>query len=86
MEQTAERSVFDDLATLEPTLTEDLAGERTRGMLKYFEDAVATTEAGLASLGGAERQLATQMIEGFRASQRIVRQAWETIHQSALMV
>lgn len=85
MTDSNEHSVFEDLAHLETTLTDDLTGDRTREMLDYFERAVRSNELHLQSaLPDAERQLTSQLVEGFRASQRIVRHVWESIHSSSL--
>jgi hypothetical protein len=75
-----EQTVFADLAHIEKTLTDDLSGERTRAMLGYFDEAAQTSERHLlTALPDAER-----LVEGFRASQRIVRQVWESIHSASL--
>ncbi|SEK25100.1 hypothetical protein SAMN05216359_101178 [Roseateles sp. YR242] len=85
MDQALEQTVFADLAHIEKTLTDDLSGERTRAMLSYFDQVAHSTEAHLqTALPDAERQLTSQLIEGFRASQRIVRHVWETIHTASL--
>ncbi|MBB3193689.1 hypothetical protein [Roseateles terrae] len=85
MDQALEQTVFADLAHIEKTLTDDLSGERTRAMLSYFDQVTRSTEAHLqTALPDAERQLTSQLIEGFRASQRIVRHVWETIHTASL--
>jgi len=85
MDQALEQTVFADLAHIEKTLTDDLSGERTRAMLSYFDQVTQSTEAHLqTALPDAERQLTSQLIEGFRASQRIVRHVWETIHTASL--
>ena len=85
MDNPLEQTVFADLAQIEKTLTDDLSGERTRAMLSYFDTVAQNSETHLQSpLPDAERQLTSQLIEGFRASQRIVRHVWETIHTSSL--
>lgn len=85
MDNPLEQTVFADLAHIEKTLTDDLSGERTRAMLSYFDTVAQHSEAHLQSaLPDAERQLTSQLIEGFRASQRIVRHVWESIHTSSL--
>jgi hypothetical protein len=85
MDNPLEQTVFADLAHIEKTLTDDLSGERTRAMLSYFDTVAQTSETHLQStLPDAERQLTSQLIEGFRASQRIVRHVWETIHTASL--
>ncbi|OWQ47954.1 hypothetical protein CDL60_05010 [Roseateles noduli] len=85
MDNPLEQTVFADLAHIEKTLTDDLSGERTRAMLSYFDQVAQSTEAHLQMpLADAERQLSSQLIEGFRASQRIVRHVWETIHTASL--
>ncbi len=85
MDNPLEQTVFADLAHIEKTLTDDLSGERTRAMLSYFDTVAQTSESHLqTALPDAERQLTSQLIEGFRASQRIVRHVWESIHTASL--
>jgi hypothetical protein len=85
MDNPLEQTVFADLAHIEKTLTDDLSGERTRAMLSYFDTVAQTSESHLQTpLPDAERQLTSQLIEGFRASQRIVRHVWESIHTASL--
>lgn len=80
-----EQTVFADLAHIEKTLTDDLSGERTRAMIGYFDDAARSSEQHLqTALPDTERQLTSQLVEGFRASQRIVRHVWEAIHSASL--
>ncbi|MCW7540277.1 hypothetical protein OOT46_20800 [Aquabacterium sp. A7-Y] len=85
MEAQAEKTVFDDLAQLEKTLTEDTSGDRARAMLGYFDEVARASEAMLSKqVVDAERQLVSHLIEGFRAAQRIIRHVWETLHTASL--
>jgi hypothetical protein len=85
MDATLENEILADMAKLEKTLTEDLSGDRARAMLGYFEEVAKASEKMMQQPGhDAERQLASQLTEGFRASQRIVRQVWETLHSASL--
>lgn len=87
MNEEHEKTIFGDLAALEKTLSEDSSGERARSMLSYFADVATQSEALLqASVADTERHLVAQLLEGFRASQRIIRHVWETLHGSALAV
>ncbi|WKB51747.1 hypothetical protein [Eleftheria terrae] len=87
MDAQAEKTVFDDLAQLEKTLSEDSSGDRARAMLGYFDEVARASEAMLAKqIVDTERQLVTHLIEGFRASQRIIRHVWETLHTASLAV
>jgi hypothetical protein len=77
--------VFADLAQLERTLTEDSSGERARSMLSYFDTVTQSSQDMLKNaLSDTERQLVNQLVEGFRASQRIIRHVWEEQHSMAL--
>jgi hypothetical protein len=87
MDNPLEQTVFSDLAHLEKTLTEDRTGDRARAMLSYFEDVARSSEGMLQKpMHEGERQLANQLLEGFRASQRIVRHVWETLHSVSLPI
>lgn len=84
MNEELEKTIFGDLAALEKTLSEDTSGERARSMLSYFGDVALQSEALLQATADTERQLVTQLLDGFRASQRIIRHVWETLHGCAL--
>ncbi|WP_140634999.1 hypothetical protein [Methylibium rhizosphaerae] len=86
MNEQLEQTVFGDLANLEKSLAEDASGDRARALLGYFADVAKSAEAMLATAAATERQLVTQLIEGFHASQRIVRHVWETLHNASLAV
>ncbi len=84
MSNSIEQVIFNDLAQIEKTLTEDKSGERARSMLSYFDDAVRSAEGDVKSIPDAERQMNLQLVAGFRASQRIIRHVWETVHSTSL--
>ncbi|HEY9109050.1 MAG TPA: hypothetical protein VIN58_20410 [Roseateles sp.] len=86
MNEQLEQTVFGDLADLEKSLAEDASGDRARALLGYFTDVAKSAETMLATAAATERQLVTQLIEGFHASQRIVRHVWETLHNASLAV
>jgi hypothetical protein len=86
MNEQLEKTVFGDLAQLEKSLAEDSSGDRARNMLAYFSEVAKAAEAMLDTAAAGERQLVTQLIEGFRASQRIVSGVWETLHNASLAV
>jgi hypothetical protein len=87
MSEGIENSVFGDLAVLEKSLSEDSTGDRARSMLSYFDEITRSSEDRLSTpLAEGERQLMSRLIEGFRASQRIIRHVWETQHSAALPV
>ena len=86
MNEQLEQTVFGDLANLEKSLAEDASGDRARALLSYFADVAKSAEVMLATAAATERQLVTQLIEGFHASQRIVRHVWETLHNASLAV
>lgn len=86
MNEQLEQTVFGDLANLEKSLAEDASGERARALLGYFTEVAKSAEGMLTTAAATERQLVTQLIEGFHASQRIVRHVWETLHNASLAV
>ena len=80
-----EDNVLADMAKLEKTLNDDSSGDRTRAILDYFDQVARASEQLLHKPShDGERQLAAQVLEGSRASQRIVRHVWETLHSAAL--
>ena len=85
MNQQLENSVFGDLADLEKSLAEDASGDRARALLSYFTEVARSCESLLHTAAAAERQMVSQLLEGFRASQRIVRHVWETLHNATLV-
>jgi len=85
MNDTFEQTIFGDLANLEKALTEDQSGDRARAMISYFGEVAKESTAMLQSAQvGAERQLVSQLIEAFYASQRVIQKVWEALHGSAL--
>ena len=85
MENAINNTIFGDLAQIEKTLSEDTVGDRARAMIGYFDEVAKTSEKMLSQpIAEAERRLVTQLIEGFRASQRIIRHVWETLHSASL--
>jgi hypothetical protein len=84
-EATTQPTILGDLAHVEKTLSEDASGERAREMLAYFDGVAKTTEDLLRKAAAdTERQLLSRLIEGFRASQRIISHVWETLHSTVL--
>jgi hypothetical protein len=85
MDTTNHNTIFGDLAQVEKTLSEDTTGDRARAMVAYFDDVAKSTEEMLQkATADAERQFLARLIEGFRASQRIIRHVWETLHSAVL--
>jgi hypothetical protein len=85
MNDNFEQTIFGDLANLEQALTEDLSGERARAMITYFADVAKESSTMLQKTQAtAERQLVSQLIEAFYASQRVIQKIWESLHGSAL--
>jgi hypothetical protein len=85
MDDTAQQTIFGDLAQVEKTLAEDATGDRARAMLAYFEEVARTSEGLLKQADNeSQRQLLVRLMDGFRASQRIIRHVWETLHSAAL--
>lgn len=85
MEDAVNDTIFNDLAQIEKTLSDDASGERARAMIGYFEQITLSSQAMLHKpLPESERRLVGQLIEGFQASQRIVKHVWETLHSGSL--
>lgn len=85
MNSDLEDKVLADMAKLEKTLTDDITGDQTRAILAYFKGVTEASEHILSKPSDdSERQMASQLAEGFRASQRIVRHVWETLHSASL--
>jgi hypothetical protein len=85
MSDTFEQSILSDLANLEKALTDDRGGERARAMIGYFGEVAKESSAMLQDAQiAAERQLVSQLIEAFYASQRVIQKVWEALHGSAL--
>jgi hypothetical protein len=85
MEDTANNTIFGDLAQVEKTLAEDTTGDRARAMVAYFDEVAKSSEDMMRKAAAdAERQFLARLIEGFRASQRIIRHVWETLHSAVL--
>lgn len=87
MNEQLEQAIFSDLAQMEETLTNDMSGDRARALIGYFSE-VAKASEGLSVTAGceAERYMAGQLVEGFRACQRIIRHVWEAQHGTVLAV
>ena len=85
MNDQIEQTIFNDLSNLEKALTEDPTGDRARAMVAYFGEVARESALMLntTQLEG-ERQLVTQLIEAFNASQRVIRKVWEALHGNAL--
>jgi hypothetical protein len=85
MDNPLEQGVFADLAQIEQVLVEDTAGDHARQIIDYFGQMGQASESLLkTALPDAERQVTTQLVEGLRAAQRIVRQVWESTHSASL--
>jgi hypothetical protein len=82
-----ETNVLADMTNLEKVLTEDLSGERARMMVAYFDEVATSAEQStLHAAHDAERQLASQLAQGFHAAKRVVTHVWETLHSASLPV
>lgn len=86
MNDALEATVFADLSNLEQTLLADPKGDRARRLIAYFEEVEKTTAASLASAKDAnDRRQVTQLVEGLQATQRVVRQVWESLNEAVLV-
>lgn len=85
MNPSQEHNVLEDLNQLDKALTADTTGDCARSLIRYFDDALATSQALLQQNQPAEeRQLTGQLIEGFHAAKRIVSHVWESLHSAPL--
>ncbi|HEV8689602.1 MAG TPA: hypothetical protein VGQ91_04835 [Ideonella sp.] len=86
MDDTAQQTIFGDLAQVEKTLSEDTTGDRARAMLAYFDDVASSSQELLKQADTeSQRLLLVRLLDGFRASQRIIRHVWESLHSAALV-
>jgi len=78
--------ILGDLRRLQKTIAEDFSGDEARAMLAHFEGAAEQREKQLRTTrDDGDREHLSQFIEGCRASQRLIRQAWERAHSAALL-
>jgi hypothetical protein len=77
--------VLDDFKSLQAAVHEDDSGEKTRLIVRYFDDAAAKSqEMQLHADGSEEREFARLISEAFQAARRIVLAAWERSHTTTL--
>lgn len=82
-----EQSIFADMSNLEKALSEDTTGDRARSIVKYFQSVTEATDKMLSSAKEeGQRHLITRLLRGFQASERVVRNVWESIHGVALVI
>ncbi|MFE8646296.1 hypothetical protein ACFX58_14520 [Sphingomonas sp. NCPPB 2930] len=82
----SEQSIFADMSNLEKTLSEDITGDKARAIVQYFQSVGEATDKMLASAKEeSQRHLISRLLRGFQASERVVRQVWESIHGVALV-
>lgn len=82
-----EQSLFGDMANLEKTLAEDHTGDRARGIVAYFRTICTSSENLLRQArDDNEQHMLRQLVEGFKASERIVCHVWETLHGNTLVM
>lgn len=85
MDNEREPSAFTDMAEVEKTLSDDTTGDRARSMIGYFDELASSSQGLLEQpLEAGERQLVAQLIDGFAAAQRVVRDVWEAMHSASL--
>ncbi len=83
--QSGRKNIFSELSQVEKSLSEDIGGERAKAMLDYFDTVRSVSEAMLSQpLSEGDRHLVMQLIEGFKAAQRIIQHVWETQHSTSL--
>jgi hypothetical protein len=84
-QQQSDTNVLADMANLERVLADDLSGERARLMVAYFDEVAKSAEQSTQQAShDAERQLASQLAQGFHAAKRVVAHVWETLHAASL--
>lgn len=73
-----------DLAQLDQALAEDASGRRTEAVVAFFDRMARLGEEELKKASNdLQRQQLARIIDGLRASQRIVRHVRETLHSGA---
>ncbi len=84
MQDSLNKTSLGDLSNLEQDLAQDEAGTRADALEAWFDDVAMSVEQQLKTASDElQRQHLARLIEGARASQRIVRHAWEALHRSA---
>jgi hypothetical protein len=85
MSDEQELNIFKDLENLSTVLSQDASGARAKNLVDYFGEAVTLSQDMLKQpQQPEEHRLTTQLIEGMRAAQRIVRHVWEAEHAKPL--
>jgi hypothetical protein len=75
--ESGKKNVFSDLS-------QDIGAERAQAMVDYFESVLKSSEEMLLEpLSETDRHLLNQLIQGFQASQRIIRHVWEKLHATS---
>jgi hypothetical protein len=76
-----------DFETLQMMIFDDVAGDKTRRLVGYFEEASnKSLEMQVQSVEFEDKEYARLIHEAFVAAKRIVLVAWKTAHQSELVV
>jgi hypothetical protein len=79
--------VIEDFQNLQMLVFDDVAGDKTRHMANYFEDAAnKSKEMQLQSTDFEQKEFARMIHEAFAAAKRILLTAWERAHGAALVV
>jgi hypothetical protein len=78
-------NLINDFQSLQMTIFEDQAGDKTRGMVAYFKQAeTRSREMELHTQDYEQKQFARMLHEAFAASSRIVLAAWQKAHGAEL--
>lgn len=85
MEYANEQTTLSNLAQIEKTLVDDVSGNSVREIIEYYEKTIqACTAQNTVETHGSNWQPESQIIDGMRASQRILKKAWDSQHSKTL--
>lgn len=79
-------NLIQDFQTLQMTIFEDKAGDKTRALVGYFREAeMKSLEMRLKTSDFEQKEFASLLNEAFAASSRIVLSAWQKAHGAELV-
>lgn len=85
MEYANEQTTLSNLAQIEKTLVDDVSGNSVREIIEYYEKTIqACIAQNTVETHGSNWQPESQIIDGMRASQRILKKAWDSQHSKTL--
>jgi hypothetical protein len=85
MEYSDEKIVLSNLAQIEKTILNDISGSNARQIIDYYEKlSLFCSSQNDAATFGTDWQPELQIIDGMKATQRIVQKVWEVQHSKTL--